>query len=295
MLLQPLAEPFNSEDYLHEIKYNGIRAIYTKDLNTEDFYTRHKTNISSKYPEVLNLDVPNQTVLDGELVCLQRRENGREIDNFSRIMERFRYSKEEKIIHAAETNPATFMVFDVMVWNGVSLVKEPLIERKKILANEFIEKDHVQLVSYRLFDGLSLFKEAIEYEREGIVSKRLSSPYLVAKRSSKGDWFKIINWTYLETFIHGYRKDKFGLLCTVIDEFSRKTQRVGIVEFGMKPEQKKAFYQIVKQLIIGEDKDFIYLEPVIRCKLKGRGFTENGYLFTPVFVDFILYLQNCYN
>jgi hypothetical protein len=41
-------------------------------------------------------------------------------------------------------------------------------------------------------------------------------------------------------------------------------------------------------LIIGEDQNYIYLEPIIKCRLKGRGFTENGFLFTPVFVDFIL-------
>lgn len=290
MLLQTHNEPFDSPDYLHEVKLNGIRLIYTKDIKgNEKLYTRHRTEITSKFIEILQLPVPNDSVLDGELVCFQKTTNGIYTENFSRIMQRFRLSNSVKIENAVLTFPATYMVFDVLKWNSVPMVKKTLLERKRLLSSEFIETDYVKLIQYCLYNGISLFKKVKEYEREGIVSKRLNSPYLVAKRASNREWLKIINWTIVdEAYIMGYRKKKFGLLTSRIDEWSGEARPLGIVEFGMSPEQKKAFYRVSKQLIIGEDKNFVYLEPVIRCKLKGRGFSDNGYLITPIFVDFIL-------
>ncbi len=278
-------EPFSDPAYLHEVKFNGIRLIYTKNANGHvELFTRHRTQITKKFPEVVITGLPNDSILDGELVCFHK---GR--DNFSKVMNRFRLSNNRKIEEAVLLNPSTFMVFDVLRWEGQQMTHLPLTQRKELLEKHFVMNPHTKMVDYRLTDGISLFQEVEERQQEGIVSKRLESRYLVGKRSTKGDWIKIISWTYVEeAWITGYRNDKFGLLCSERDELTGIMRPLGIVEFGLTREQKVAFFNIVSQLIINEDKKFTYIEPVLRCKLKGRGYTDNGFLFTPVFVEFIL-------
>jgi DNA ligase-1 len=97
---------------------------------------------------------------------------------------------------------------------------------------------------------------------EGIVAKRKDSTS-VSRRSQ--DWLKIVRYEFAEVFISGYRKDEFGWLACV-EENGRK-RPAGIIELGVPPKHKKAFYGISKQLVIGEDKNFVYLEPLIKAKV----------------------------
>jgi DNA ligase-1 len=86
-------------------------------------------------------------------------------------------------------------------------------------------------------------------------------------------------------FISGYKKEEFGWLVQV--EENGKKRPTGIIEHGVPPKYRKAFYGIAKQLITGEDKNFVYLELLIKVKVKMRNWTRNGMLRTPTFVDFV--------
>lgn len=86
-------------------------------------------------------------------------------------------------------------------------------------------------------------------------------------------------------FISGYKKDEFGWLACV--EENGKKRPVGIIELGVPPKHKRAFHGIAKQLVTGEDKNFIYLNPLIKAKVKIRNWTRNGMLRSPAFVDFV--------
>ena len=60
-----------------------------------------------------------------------------------------------------------------------------------------------------------------------------------------------------------------------------------MVEFGISPNQKKAFYNIVKDLKTGENERSVWIKPVLYCRVKHRGFLKSGNIMTPVFMDFI--------
>lgn len=285
MLLQPLLEPFVSKRYLMEVKFNGFRGVYTKDSNgNESLYSRHKTTVTSSFPELISPSIPNGTVLDGEIVVLTE---GKE--DFSTVMKRFRMKDSLKIQEAVKIIPATYIVFDVMYWNGNSTLKLPLIERKKLLNSymHLIETDYIKVIDYVMEDGISHFSLIEKEGREGQVARCLDASYLVGKRSTNGQIYKIINWQYVEeAYITGYLKKEFGIFCSKMNEWTGKLEPLGIVKFGMSPVQKKAFFGVVQGLIKGEDPKMVYLHPKLTCTLKGRGFTNNGYLQTPVFVKF---------
>ncbi|GIO30768.1 hypothetical protein J2TS6_19090 [Paenibacillus albilobatus] len=62
----------------------------------------------------------------------------------------------------------------------------------------------------------------------------------------------------------------------------------GIIELGASPTHKKAFYGVVKPLITGEDRDFVYVAPRIRARVKMRNWTRAGMLRTLMFTEFIV-------
>ncbi len=68
MLLQKVAEPFDDDSYITELKLDGIRIILSKFNNKVRLYTRHNNEVTSKFPELLNIDISDGTVLDGEII-----------------------------------------------------------------------------------------------------------------------------------------------------------------------------------------------------------------------------------
>lgn len=64
-------------------------------------------------------------------------------------------------------------------------------------------------------------------------------------------------------------------------------QYKGVLEF-VPPNERKAFYHISKQLIVGEDKDYIHLDPLIQCEVKYQCLSNNGFMRSASFQRFIV-------
>jgi bifunctional non-homologous end joining protein LigD len=89
---------------------------------------------------------------------------------------------------AAGDVPVTFVAFDLLHLDGQDLTGPPLAERKRLL-------DELQLVGpawtangWYPGDGDTLFQVCAELGHEGVVAKRLDSPYLSGKRTRT--WLK---------------------------------------------------------------------------------------------------------
>jgi DNA ligase-1 len=121
---------------------------------------------------------------------------------------------------------------------------------------------------------------------EGIVAKKRESIYVSARSAS---WQKVINWMTVNVFITGYRKKEFGWLAAIED--NGHIRPAGIIELGASPEQKKAFYGVSQKLKISEDDSFVYLEPRIEARVKIRNWARKGFLRSPVFIEFAIYLS----
>jgi ATP-dependent DNA ligase len=58
-----------------------------------------------------------------------------------------------------------------------------LAERREILRNVVIENEYITICDYIYKEGVKYFKATVELGLEGIIAKRLDSPYLIGKRS----------------------------------------------------------------------------------------------------------------
>ncbi|MDI6820385.1 MAG: non-homologous end-joining DNA ligase [Candidatus Hodarchaeaceae archaeon] len=211
-MLAHIADPFDSEDFWFEVKWDGSRtlAFVSEKLRLQN---RRLLNITSRYPELtLRDDVDaNEAILDGEIVVLRE---GR--PNFKLLQTREHVGDELRIELLSQTMPATFVAFDLLYLNGEPLVGLPLEQRRAKLEEVVTESPRILLSHYVETHGRRFFEEAIKLGLEGAMAKRRQSTYQIGKRSR--DWLKFKGIKTMDCVIVGYtpgegwRKGHFGAL-----------------------------------------------------------------------------------
>ncbi|KFM93132.1 ATP-dependent DNA ligase [Paenibacillus macerans] len=282
MLLATAPGPFSDPRFIYEPKIDGHRLIFSQQNGVIRLYTRHNNDCTRQYPE---LQLPfgcDDVVLDGEVACTDPTTG---LSDFEAVMARLKAGKTDKINRLTRTQPATYVIFDILRYKGEDLRRLPLKERKEILANLELPSASFGVVPYIAGAGKALFAQIEARGMEGVVGKRMDSKYETGRRSVA--WQKVINWSYAEVFIIGYQKKEFGWLTAILDE-SGKLRPTGIIEHGPGKEIKRDFYAAAKRFISGETQDFVYLEPRIRARVKMRNWTKAGLLRSPVFEKFII-------
>jgi len=280
MLLETAPEPFDSESHIFEPKIDGHRMIYSRTNEEVRLYTRHGNDVTKLYPELLD-GIGEDVILDGE-VAQADRETG--TISFEALNRRFQIRRPENIAAAAGRHPVSFIAFDILQYRGSDLRMLPLMRRKEILAELAIDNPNLSVIPFIEERGIALFDSIRERQMEGIVAKEKSSRYSTGRRVGK--WQKIINWTYVDVVITGYRTSEFGLIAAIPQD-DGELRPAGIIQFGMSSIHKKAFYGVCKSIESGSYKDVVHLEPLLRAKVKTRNVLRNGLLRDPVFVDFL--------
>ncbi|PWW37415.1 MULTISPECIES: ATP-dependent DNA ligase [Paenibacillus] len=280
MLLETAPGPFSHSDYIFEPKVDGHRLIYSQQSGNVRLYTRHNNECTRQYPELI-LPFDDDIILDGEVACTDP-DTG--LNDFEAVMSRFSTKQASKITQLTKALPATFAIFDILQYKGQDLRKLPLMERKAILHSLNLPSRSFGIVPYIEGAGEDLYTQIEAMGMEGVVGKRKDSKY-VSRRSK--DWLKVINWSFADVYITGYKKAEFGWLAAVPDP-SGRMRPVGVIEHGPNPKHKQAFRGVCKQLVTDEDKNHVYLEPRIRAKVKMRNWTKSGLLRIPVFMEFII-------
>ncbi|WP_223588273.1 ATP-dependent DNA ligase [Neobacillus bataviensis] len=189
MLLHKSEQPFNNDDYVSEPKMDGFRLIYSH-IEDKKLYTRHKTDVTNRFPELLNLDIPKGTVLDGEVIVTDI--SGK--PDFEAVMSRFSVFNSEKVKLLAKLEPVSFVAFDVLYYKGEKVTQLPLYKRKEIL-DAIIPVNTPLLTKVMSIDGngITLFNLIKEQNLEGIVLKKKDSPYELGSGHTPGSRSLITN------------------------------------------------------------------------------------------------------
>ena len=284
MLLEKREDPFDDERYIFEPKIDGHRLILSMENGVVRLFTRHNNEVTAQYPELHNVPIDDNSdvVLDGEVARINPETGA--ID-FELIMERFMMKKPMTIKEAAIKRPVHFFVFDILRYKGKDCRELLLMERKELLERVLTANQFISPLMRVEGDGVSLFEAIKEKKLEGIVAKQKASRYFGRRDRN---WLKIINYTYADVQIAGYRKNQFGWLLRHDD------RPVGVLELAVPSAHKKAFYGITKTIVTGEDRDFVYVQPILKAKVRFRNWTRAGMLRTPEFVDFIVLNQDIF-
>ena len=200
-MLATSSQPFDSFEYLFEVKWNGVRALAAVEDNHWRLWGRELADYRDRYPE---LDVlrclPAGTVVDGELVVLPE---GRPPD-FGALLRRHQLTSPVKIRHACRQTPVHYVLFDLLYHRGTSVMREPFYRRRQLLVDLLPTWNEPALVFSEGVAGLGedFFARVVAQGHEGVMAKHQASRYLPGKRSSA--WRKIKPWKELPCLILGY-------------------------------------------------------------------------------------------
>ncbi|MGO4302153.1 ATP-dependent DNA ligase [Cupriavidus sp. RAF12] len=180
LLVERKAIP-RDEDWLYEIKFDGYRVLASTGSSAR-LRSRGGADATRWFPEVVAAmaDMASGSILDGEVCVLD--EFGR--SDFNRLHARARrkgwYEGADLVVYC---------VFDVLVAKGKDIRSSPLEIRKATLAKLLRAHSNQVLHVTGVEDGEWLYRSALDLELEGVVGKRLGSPYLAGVRSP--DWIKV--------------------------------------------------------------------------------------------------------
>ncbi len=205
MLATLVDEPFESKQWLYELKFDGYRAVAFINNGSVRLISRNQNEFTHAYPElavVADAVQGHRVVLDGEICALD--EQGR--SSFSLMQQRTGLSGEggKKIRNSRPDIPIVYYVFDLLYLDGYSLLRVNLDERKRVL-REVLRDTQLVRYSDHFDDGLALYKAAKQRHLEGIVAKKRNSCY-VEKRSR--EWLKVKITQTAECVIGGYTDPK---------------------------------------------------------------------------------------
>ena len=192
------------DDYLYEVKWDGIRAIISLEDGQVRIRSRNHNDITKQFPELQVADKAfraNCALFDVEIVCLDK--DGK--PDFKKVIHRLMSTGDTNIQKLSKSSPSYCYIFDCLYMDGRSLVGEPLIRRKEWL-KDAVRNDMPYRVSESMDDGDSLFEAAREHSLEGIMAKKKDGKYLPGRRSDL--WLKIKVRQTAECALIGYTPGK---------------------------------------------------------------------------------------
>lgn len=295
MLATLVDEPFDSDDWEYEVKWDGYRALTFKKGKKTELLSRNHTSFADKfYPVFEALENWNdEMVIDGEIVAIDEKE----MPNFNQLQNW--KNEDDGTLH--------YYIFDILWYKGKNLMGLPLTYRKAIL-EAIIPKEHaiIKLSESLNVKGTTLFKQVSKMGLEGIMAKRSNSLYVAGARSK--DWLKIKAQKRQEVVIGGYTKNKasskaFSSLLLGVFE-GKDFKYVGKAGTGFKEKEQKDLLALFKPLerknsafkeIPDVEKpsrfrpnppkvDVVWLKPELLCEVHYTEITEGGVFRHPAFI-----------
>lgn len=300
MLAEVAKKPFDgNREWLFEVKWDGERCLaIVKNNKTKNLqlFSRYNKNLTDKYPELAeltNLIQGKSVVLDGEICVLDKKG----LSRFELLQQRIGLSRVETIAERMQKYPVHFFVFDILELNGRMLTALPLIERKKILKKILREGKFVHLTDFQIGKGLLYYKAAKKLGLEGIIAKKVASPYKMGARSR--DWLKIKIVNEEEFVIGGWTEGK-GARCRTIGALllgyydkEKKLKFAGHVGTGFNSDDLFELEKRLKPLEILRCPFVIcpktntrprWVKPRLVCQVRFAERTEAGFLRQPVYL-----------
>jgi bifunctional non-homologous end joining protein LigD len=188
------------DNWTHQIKWDGVRIQTYHDGTDVALYNRKLNKRTEHFPEIIpvrSYSRAESQILDGEVIALGT--DGK--PSFSDVMRRDGIRRMERVDKAKEAVPISYMIFDILYYNGKWINHYPLQERMELLAKIIIPAAGIQLVT-PYSDGQGLFQVIKENGMEGIVCKKLDSSYVFDGKDDR--WRKIKNYGDVIAVIGGF-------------------------------------------------------------------------------------------
>jgi len=186
------------EEWVHEVKWDGVRALTEVRDGRVRMFSRNGNDITVAWPELSTSPLDERDLLvDGEVIAL----NDHGLPDFRMLQDRMHLRNAQSARRLAAAVPATYMVFDLLRLDGEDLTGLPLDERRARL--ESLGFDTTWQVPAVYDDGAMLFDATLAQGLEGVVSKRRASRYVPDSRTQH--WLKLAHRLSASFVVGGWR------------------------------------------------------------------------------------------
>ncbi|MDQ3099049.1 MAG: DNA ligase D [bacterium] len=282
MLAASSDEPFNKEEWLFEIKYDGYRAIAEIEDRKITLYSRNKFSYNQKFSPIIESlkRFPGNAVLDGEIVVVD------EIGH-----PHFQWLQD----YPNDKGELIYYVFDLLYYHGHNLTSLPLHRRKELLQGLLPPLPHIKYSGHIVRAGVAMFQQVEHLGIEGIIAKNGNSTYKQGKRTE--DWLKIKAQNRQEVVIAGFTEPKgsrnhFGSLIAGLYKKGKLTY-VGHIGSGFDDKLLESLYERLKSI---EQKDCpfakkpitnappTWVKPIFLAEVAFSNWTHDDQMRHPVFL-----------
>ena len=170
-----------------EYKYDGFRMLIHRDGDRVMFFTRNLENVSSQFPEVVDYIKKyvkgKSFILDSEAVGFNKKT--KEYKPFQDISQRIR--RKYNIEKLRDELPVEINVFDILFYEGKSLLDEPF-EKRSALVRKIVQKHPYKIVTSKQIITSDekkveeFYKKALKDNQEGAMFKNLQAGYQPGRR-----------------------------------------------------------------------------------------------------------------
>lgn len=274
--------PFDSPEWLFEIKWDGYRAIAETGKNLR-LYSRNGLSFEEHFPVIFNelKKIRKNVVIDGEIVAFDKRG-----------MPQFQLIQQHAL---TRDTPICYYVFDCLYVNGKHIKNKPLTERKEILKALLPKSDLIIYCDHVKMQGKKFFAAVGKKGLEGMMAKRADSVYKEGVRS--WDWLKVKHVVTEEAVIAGYTQSRgsrkyFGALVLGIYKKGRFVY-IGHTGTGFTNDTLKDVYRQLQPLKtdrspfdseVPVNMPVTWVKPKLVCNLKYTEITAGGQRRHPVFM-----------
>jgi len=277
--------PFDNDEWLFEIKWDGYRAVTEWKKGKLKLYSRNGLSFLNKYPIIAKAltALKHDVVLDGEIVVMG--DDGQ--PSFQKLQD---YERNPRY-------PIAYYVFDLLFLHDKDLRDMPLTDRKELLkkllhplkGNIIRYSDHVE------GQGKKFFKHVVKMDFEGMIAKKKDSTYLSGVRTN--EWLKIKHHNTTEAVIAGFTEPRgsrkyFGAL--ILGAYNKHgLHYLGHTGTGFTHSGLKELWTQLQPLIVSQspfnekikvNTPVTWVKPELVCQIKFTEQTKDGILRHPVFL-----------
>jgi len=286
--------PPHGDDWLFEVKWDGVRAIAFVENEEVRLQARSGLRCERQYPELAVIHhhlAAGSAVLDGEIAVLDPKG----VSRFHLIQPRIANSDPNSIAHLVRSTPVVYFVFDLLYLDGYDLRGVALAKRRELLEQVLTPGPVVRISeAFPAGAGEALLEAARENGLEGIIAKHAPSTY-ESRRSH--EWLKIKLNAEQEFAIGGFTEPQgdrqyFGALVLGVYE-DGKLRWVGNVGTGFDQKLLASLHARLTPLITAEcpfaerpkpDRGMTWVKPELVCQVKFANWTLDNRLRAPVFL-----------
>lgn len=262
-----------------EFKYDGFRMMINKDEKGNiEIFTRRLDNVTKQFPDAVKYVKEyvhaDTFIIDCEAVGFDAKT--KKYKPFQDISQRIKRKYDIEKVQAEL--PIELNIFDIIYYNGKSLISEPFIERRKVIEKivkpvEFKIRLAEQIITDSEDEAEKFYNRALEEQQEGVMVKNLNSIYKPGARIGYAVKLKpdareldlVVTGAEWGTGKRAGWLTSFDVSCKNEND---ELMEIGKVSTGLKEKREEGLSfeemtELLKPLVTREDGKKVYVKPEV--------------------------------